>query len=85
MFPGAHAQVYRNEAGEVTGWDAPLRDDECYDPDAYLRSDDDDDESDDDEEPALFCEADARRGTGTGVCERLLDRHGYCDRASAHV
>lgn len=23
MFPSAGAQIYRNEAGEVTGWDYP--------------------------------------------------------------
>jgi hypothetical protein len=27
MFPGAHASIYRNEAGEVTGWDYPGEDD----------------------------------------------------------
>lgn len=31
------------------------------------------------------CGALARRGTGTGVCDRPLDEHGNCDRASAHV
>lgn len=23
MFPGPHDQIYRNEAGEVLGWDKP--------------------------------------------------------------
>lgn len=27
MFPGAGAQVYRNEAGEPLGWDYPSDDD----------------------------------------------------------
>lgn len=31
------------------------------------------------------CEANARRGTGTGMCDRPLDAHGYCDRASDHI
>jgi hypothetical protein len=30
------------------------------------------------------CEALARKGTGTGVCDRPLDDHGQCDRASDH-
>jgi hypothetical protein len=47
MFPGAGASVYRNEAGEVLGWDYP--DDGPYDPDDYLpgyENDDMDDEPD---------------------------------------
>ena len=55
-FPTAHSVVYRNEAGEPTGWDNPSDDDamanycdacgishtgECYDP-----YDDEDDEGD---------------------------------------
>lgn len=31
------------------------------------------------------CEAEAKRGTGTGTCDRPLDEHGYCDRASDHL
>lgn len=31
------------------------------------------------------CEALARKGTGTGVCDRPLDEHENCDRASNHV
>jgi hypothetical protein len=31
------------------------------------------------------CEANARKGTGTGSCDRPLDAHGNCDRASAHI
>lgn len=31
MFPGAGAQVYRNEEGEVLGWDYPS--DDQYEPD----------------------------------------------------
>jgi hypothetical protein len=55
MFPTAHSQVYRNEAGEVTGWDNPGYDD-GPDPDEYYEqaelydSDDDDDDDDDDDE-----------------------------------
>lgn len=30
MFPGTRAQIYYNEAGEVTGWDYPSEPD--YDP-----------------------------------------------------
>lgn len=43
MFPTAHSIVYRNEAGEVLGWDNPGREDEWYDPDDYLDSDNEDD------------------------------------------
>ena len=32
-----------------------------------------------------FCEAYARKGTGTGTCDRPLDAHGQCDRASSHI
>jgi len=45
MFPGAGAQIYRNEAGEVTGWDYPSEPD--YDPFADLEFDYDEDEEDD--------------------------------------
>jgi hypothetical protein len=31
------------------------------------------------------CEANARRGTGTGTCDRPLDSHGQCDRAGDHL
>jgi hypothetical protein len=31
------------------------------------------------------CEARAHKGTGQGICDRLLDEHGQCDRASSHV
>jgi hypothetical protein len=31
------------------------------------------------------CEANARRGTGTGMCDRPLNEHGYCDRAADHI
>lgn len=34
MFPGAGASVYRNEDGEVLGWDYPATDDP-YDPDDW--------------------------------------------------
>lgn len=37
MFPGAHAQVYKNEEGEVLGWDYPSE------PDPYDDYDDGDD------------------------------------------
>jgi len=32
MFPGAHAQVYYNEAGEVLGWDYPSDEPQGSDP-----------------------------------------------------
>lgn len=31
------------------------------------------------------CEANAKKGTGSGMCDRPLDQHGYCDRASDHL
>lgn len=31
------------------------------------------------------CESYARKGTGTGTCDRPLDRHGYCDWAGDHI
>lgn len=31
------------------------------------------------------CEARARKGTGEGTCDRPLDKHGNCDRASSHI
>jgi hypothetical protein len=31
------------------------------------------------------CEANARRGTGTGMCDALLNEHGECPRASEHI
>lgn len=49
MFPGANAQIYRNEAGEVIGWDYPSADDP-YDPDDDLDYEDDTDEDDTDED-----------------------------------
>jgi hypothetical protein len=48
-FPTAHSQIYRNDAGEVTGWDSPGYDDEPYDPEDYLDGADYDDDDDDDE------------------------------------
>lgn len=30
MFPGAGAQVYRNEAGEPIGWDYPADDSSAF-------------------------------------------------------
>ena len=33
MFPGPGAQIYRNEAGEVLGWDYPSS--EPHEPDPY--------------------------------------------------
>lgn len=30
LFPGSGAQVYRNEAGEVIGWDYPNDDEMSY-------------------------------------------------------
>lgn len=34
---------------------------------------------------ARRCEAHARRGTGTGVCDTALDEHGICPRADEHL
>lgn len=51
MFPTANSQVYRNEAGEVLGWDNPGYDD-GPDPDEYYEQfgqyDDEGDDLDDD-------------------------------------
>lgn len=33
----------------------------------------------------MRCEAEAKRGTGTGACDRPLDEHGQCDRAAQHI
>lgn len=69
MFPGANAHVYRNEAGEPTGWDYPSQDDP-YDPDDLLPDypdDEDLDGWDDDAEPA--------EGPRCSICDGL--GHGY--------
>jgi hypothetical protein len=50
MFPTAHSQVYRNEAGEVLGWDNPGYDD-GPDPDEYYEQFGQYDDEDDDEQP----------------------------------
>lgn len=34
-FPGGGAQVYRNEEGEVLGWDYPSYNDDYYEDDFY--------------------------------------------------
>lgn len=31
------------------------------------------------------CEAEARKGTGTGMCNQPLDEHGNCPRANDHI
>lgn len=31
------------------------------------------------------CEADSKRGTGTGLCDAPLDEHGNCPRADRHL
>ena len=31
------------------------------------------------------CDAEAKRGTGTGACNRPLDSRGQCDRAASHL
>lgn len=31
------------------------------------------------------CEANARRGTGTGICDLPLNTNGYCDRPGDHL
>lgn len=38
----------------------------------------------DPEEPER-CEANAKRGTGTGMCNRPLDETGHCDREGDHL
>ncbi len=53
MFPGAHAVVYYNDAGEPLGWDYPSSDEGDSDPhDDYDSNyyDGGDDEEDEDEE-----------------------------------
>jgi hypothetical protein len=50
MFPPAGARIYRNEAGEVTGWDSTYYDEPPYEPDDYLPSQDEDDDEDSDDE-----------------------------------
>lgn len=47
MFPGAHASIDYNDAGEVTGWDYPGYDDSPDDPDDF-----DEPEEDEDDGPA---------------------------------
>lgn len=42
-----------------------------------------DDEGDTHHRPR--CEADTLSGTGTGLCDRLLDEHGICPGAARHV
>jgi len=44
MFPGAHARVFYNEAGEPLGWDYPSDepDFDPYEDDDYYDEDDDD-------------------------------------------
>lgn len=52
MFPGAHAEIYRNDAGEPIGWDYPsLADEPDYDPydDEYYDPSADDEDPGDDE------------------------------------
>lgn len=46
MFPSAHAEIYRNEEGEVLGWSSTYYDEPEYDPyeDDYYDYDDEDDE-----------------------------------------
>lgn len=36
-------------------------------------------------EDEIRCEADAKVGTGTGVCLRVIDRNGSCGNESNHV
>lgn len=31
------------------------------------------------------CDANAKRGTGTGPCDRPLDEHGYCGHEREHI
>jgi len=64
MFPGAGAEIYRNEAGEPIGWDYPSHDDP-YDPDDYLPGDEEDDE---DECPHASVDEKAGPPDPTGRC-----------------
>jgi hypothetical protein len=58
MFPGAGANIYRNEAGEVLGWDYPSEPDPYdYDderPEVWDEDDDDEPEPDEEPEPEQF-------------------------------
>lgn len=73
MFPGANAQIYRNDAGEPLGWDTPS--DEPPDPEDFY----DNDYDLDDEEPnveemddgELWVEFTEEQGTGSER-ERVL-------------
>jgi len=56
MFPGAGAQIYRNEAGEPISWDYPGYD-EGPDPDDFDRYDDDDESDGEENEVCDRCGA----------------------------
>jgi hypothetical protein len=62
MFPSAGSIIYRNEAGEPIGWDAPGDPhndphNDPYDPDDYLAQDDEGDEEDDEDGTAAAVDA----------------------------
>lgn len=65
MFPGAYSEIYRNEDGEITGWDYPAYD-EPEEPD-YDRYDEEDDDLDGDEQECIRRGVHGNDGDGTGV------------------
>jgi hypothetical protein len=68
MFPSAGANIYRNEAGEPTGWDSGDNDGP-YEPDDYL-NDYEDDEDDEDDQPESHLPIDPATGReSTGADE----------------
>lgn len=73
-FPPAGAEIYRNEAGEVTGWDNPAYDD-GPDPDKYYEQvgqyDEPDDEDEEDRQPSIT------KGSANDFVVRLPAPHGY--------
>jgi hypothetical protein len=93
MFPNAGSHIYRNDEGEVIGWDT----DYGYepDPDEFYDSYGDDD-GEYDEEPyeeygdeEIRCEADISGNgitlTRTVVCQWRLRRDGTCPNESSHL
>jgi len=65
MFPGPGANIYRNEAGEPTGWDYPAEPDEADVADAYYDRDPQEEEDlDDRAEAEVLAEAAAEAIAG---------------------
>lgn len=66
MFPTAGSEIYRNEAGEVTGWDAaPSSEPEYCDQCGVCHAGPCDDEDEDDTELCVSC---GTRPWGFGYC-----------------